>query len=250
MTTHSTQAPEAGRERAATNWTVAWQGVRDVSPILSGIVPFAMVAGAGGVAAGLSPALTQGMSLMVFAGASQVAAIDLIARGAAWPAVLLAILVVNLRFVMYSAALAPLLTDVPWRARWLAGYVLTDQGFALTLDRHRRMGHRTRLLAYYLGASLTLWSSWQIGTALGIVLGAWVPASWELDFAIPLMFLALLVPALRDRADRVAAATAGAVVLIALALPYNLGLIIAVVVGVAVGLLFADHSAANKAGSP
>lgn len=232
-----------GKQRT---WQTVLLGARDASPILSGILPFAMVAGAGGIAAGLSPALTQGMSTLLFAGASQVAALELIARGAAWPTVLLAILVVNLRFVMYSAALDPLLEKRPRRWRWLAGYLLTDQAFALTVDRHRRTGSRSGLLVYFLGASLTFWLTWQIGTALGIVLGAWVPASWELDFTIPLMFLALLVPALRDRSNRVAAFCTGFVVLCALALPYNLGLILGVVLGIGAGLLFEDRLAAKR----
>jgi 4-azaleucine resistance transporter AzlC len=222
--------PLGGRRAALT-------GVMDTLPILPGVLPFAMIYGAAAVAAGLTPALAQGMSLAVFAGASQVAAVDLLARGAVWWTVLVAVLVINSRFVMYGAALAPVLPGLRgWRG--VAGsYVLTDQAFAITLVRSRDPRSRVSLTPYYLGASAALWSTWQAGTAVGILLGAVVPPSWQLEFSIPLMFLALLVPVLRDRPSLMAAAVAGVAVMLGRGLPHNLGLIVGVAAGIAAGLL-------------
>ncbi len=212
-------------------------GIRDVAPILLGIVPFGMISGASAVAAGLAPWTAMGMSLVVFAGASQLAMCDLIARGTVLPVVVLTALVINLRFVMYSAAIAPYFAAAPARFKGVAAYLLTDQGFVVTAARARAEGDHRHLRGYYLGASLALWSTWQLSTVAGIQLGTLVPASWGLEFTIPLTFLALLVPVLRDRPSLVAAAVATVVALLGRALPYNLGLIAATVLGVGVGLL-------------
>ncbi len=216
------------------------EGVKDVSPILPGVVPFGMIAGAAALSAGMTPLQAQGMSLIVFAGASQVAAIDLIGRGAAWPAILFAVMIINLRFVMYSAAIAPILTGLSKIQKLFGSYLLTDQGFAVTVNRHGQQGARPgpSLFLYYIGASLALWSTWQVGTFAGIVLGAMVPPSWDLDFTIPLMFLALLAPTLRNRSSRVAAVTAGLIAVFGRGLPHNLSLVVGALAGVAIGLLF------------
>ena len=152
------------------------RGLRDVSPILPGIVPFGLLAGATALAAGLDAGQAQGMSLIIFAGASQLAAIELFARQAAWPVVLLTILVINLRFVMYSAVLAPWFADRSRPLRALLAAVLTDQAFAVTVARHRRDPAPRPLCWYYLGAASVLWGTWQASTFAGIQLGALVPA--------------------------------------------------------------------------
>ena len=214
----------------------ALAGVVDILPVLPGVLPFGMIYGGAAVAAGLSPRMAQGMSLAVFAGASQVAAVDLLARGAAWFTVLLAVLVINSRFLMYGAVLAQ---ELPRTRGWqglIASYLLTDQAFAMTLARCHRDPIPGRILSYYMAAGVALWLTWQIGTLGGILLGSVVPASWELEFTIPLMFLALLVPVLKDRPSWIAAITGGGVMLMGGALPHNLGLLVGVAAGVAAGL--------------
>lgn len=209
-----------------------------------------MIAGAGALAAGFTPLQAQGMSLLVFAGASQVAAIDLISRGAAWPAILFAMMVVNLRFVMYSAAIAPLLPGLSKLQKIFGSYLLTDQGFAVTVNRHGRMGNRSGppLFLYYIGASLALWSTWQLGTFAGIVLGALVPPSWDLDFTIPLMFLALLAPTLKNRSSRTAAVAAGLIATVGRGLPHNMALMVGALSGIAIGLIVEWRFGANRKG--
>jgi len=217
--------------------SLLWRGVLDTTPILPGILPFGMIYGAAAVSLGMSPGQAQGMSLAFFAGASQVAATELMARGAGWLTVLVAILVINSRFVMYAAALGQVMPRIPGVRGALASYLLTDQAFAVTLARHRLGRPRSELAPYYFGSSLALWTTWQVGTAAGIVLGSVVPPAWQLEFSIPLMFLALLVPALKDRSSLLAALAAGATVLLGRELPHNLGLILGVFVGIAAGLV-------------
>jgi len=210
-------------------------GVRDALPLLLGIVPFALVAGVAGVEAGLTPLQTVGLSVIVFAGASQLAAIDLLGRDAALGVVVITVVVINLRMLMYSASIAPYFRDLSARVRAGCAYLLTDQAYALALARYT--GDRElRRPYYYLGVAVTLWVVWQAGTVVGVVFGAAVPDGWRLGFAVPLVFLALLVPAVSDAPELAAAVVAAAVAVAGAGLPFNAGLLAGAGVGVAVGI--------------
>lgn len=219
-------------DRFATDFST---GVRDSLPLLLGIVPFALVAGVAAAEAGLSLVQALGMSVFVFAGASQLAALELLGKDASLAVVVLTAAVINLRMLMYSASIAPHFRAATVRVRALLAYFLTDQAFALTIARYDTDDSGQRW--YYLGVSLALWGVWQVGTVLGVVVGAGVPKSWGLEFAVPLVFLALLVPALKDRESLVAGTAAGVVAVVGAGLPLNLGLVVAAVVGVTAGML-------------
>ena len=209
-------------------------GFRDAVPVLIGIVPYAMIVGVAAVAVGIAAVDATGMSLVVFAGASQLAAIDLIARSTPIVVIVVTTFMINLRFAMYSAALAPELKRVSAPVRALLGFVLTDQAFALMTLRFREHPDTPRQ-GYALGVTLPFYVVWAAFTALGAVLGAAVPASWQLDFALPLTFLALLFPNVRDRPAWVAALVGGTLALMLRGLPFNLGLVIAALSGVGAG---------------
>ncbi|SIQ81868.1 4-azaleucine resistance probable transporter AzlC [Haladaptatus litoreus] len=195
-----------------------------------------MVAGVAAVSAGLSAPLALAMSVFVFAGASQLAAADLIGRSAPAVVVVLTVLIINLRMMMYSASIAPYFKRQS--ARWKAGlsYFLTDQAYAVSLMKFEQ-DEETNRRWYYLGVGVSLWVTWQIATVAGILLGASVPSGWHLDFAVPLVFLAVLVPSVTDRATTVAAVVGGVTAVAANGLPFNLGLVTAAVVGIVAGLL-------------
>lgn len=153
------------------------------------------------------------MSVLVFAGASQLAALDLLGRDAALGVVVVTAVVVNLRPLMYSASIAPHFRDLPTRTRAACAYLLTDPSYAMSVARYaadeRGGGDRTRRPYYYLGVGGTLWVTWQAGTAAGVAFGAAVPDGRRLEFAVPPVFLALLVPTLSDRPRLVGGAAAG-----------------------------------------
>ena len=213
----------------------ALAGVRDVAPFLLGIAPFGLVAGAAVVAAGLPPELAVGLSVLVFAGASQLAAVDLLGAGANAAVVVLTVLVINLRMVMYSASLAPYLDRLSLGERVPVAYLLTDQAFALSVTRFEE--EEVARTWYYLGVALTLWVVWQVCTVVGVVVGARVPDGVPLEFAVPLTFLALLVPAVEGRASGTAALVGGGVAVALATAPFNLGLLVGALVGVVAGLL-------------
>ena len=212
-----------------------WQGVRDVIPLLLGIVPFGFIAGIATVNAGLGLPEAVGLSAIVFAGAAQLAALDLIGRDAPLAIVVVTTVVINLRMLMYSASIAPYFADYGRRLRAGLAYVLTDQAYALSIAEYEENPERSRW-RYYLGAAASLWVVWQIGTVVGVVVGAGVPEAWGLTFAVPLVFLALLVPAMKDRPTTAAGVSAGAVAVVAAGLPLNLGLLVGAITGVVVGL--------------
>jgi 4-azaleucine resistance transporter AzlC len=212
-----------------------WAGVRDVSPLMLGIVPFALVAGIAAVDAGLGLAEAVGMSVIVFAGASQLAAFELLGSNAPLAVVIGTAAVINLRMVMYSASIAPYFADYDRRLRAGLAYVLTDQAYALSVAEFDKSPGRSRW-RYYLGVAASLWVVWQIGTVVGVVIGTGVPDSWGLTFAVPLVFLALLVPAMKDRPTTAAGVAAGAVAIVAVGLPLNLGLLVGAITGIVVGL--------------
>ena len=213
-------------------------GALDTAPILLGVVPFGVIAGVAAVGAGFTNLQAILSSSMIFAGASQLAAYDLIGRDAAIVVVIATVLVINSRMMMYSAALAPHFVGATRRTKAAASYLLTDQAFATSIVRYGKAEEPLDLkLAYYFGSALALWTTWHASTVVGVVIGAEVPPEWSLDFAIPLVFMALLFPAISDRSTAVAAVVGAATAIVAQPLAYNLGLPIAAISGIVAGLV-------------
>ncbi len=219
-------------------------GVRDQLPILLGVIPFGVIFGALALSQGIPPFAAQGFSLFVFAGSAQFIAAQLIGAQVPPLIIVLTIFIVNLRHALYSATLAPYLERLSNWWRLGLGWLLTDEAFATSAVHYRRTegGHGH---FYFLGTGLTLWFAWQVSTGIGILLGAQIPSSWNLDFALPLTFIALIAPTLTSRPAWAAAGSAGIAALILDGLPYKLGLLVAALLGVAVGVFFEFHE--NKA---
>ena len=212
------------------------KGVRDQLPILLGVVPFGLIFGALALSQGISTFAAQGFSLFVFAGSAQFIAAQLVGGQVPVFIIVLTIFVVNLRHALYSATLAPYLKQLSRFWKLVLGWLLTDEAFATT-SIYLRGGERKYGRYYFLGTGLTLWFSWQVSTAIGILLGARIPRSWNLDFALPLTFIALIAPTLVDRPTWAAAAAAGISAVALSSLPYRLGLLVAALIGIAVGVL-------------
>jgi len=218
-------------------------GSRAVVPVLLGTIPFGFVAGVAAVSAGMTPVQGIALSVLSFSGIAQLIASQLIAVDSPVIVTVAAAAVVSLRFLMYSAAMAPHLAHLDRRWKMLLSYVMTDQSFALAIRHYSEPGDASRRHWHFLGSAATLYVTWQAAVIAGVVAGAQVPASWSLDFAVVLSFIALLVPAVRTRADLGAAIVAAAVALWAAGLPYRLSLVVASIAGIATGLaLEARHA--------
>jgi 4-azaleucine resistance transporter AzlC len=212
-----------------------WAGVRAELPLLIGVAPFGMIYGVLALSAGLAPFPAQMMSSIVFAGSAQFITAQLVRDAVPGLVIVLTIAVVNMRHMLYSASVAPYVRDLPMRWKVLLSYLLTDEAYAVTILNYEKDGSNPSGHWFFLGAGLTLWTSWQISTAIGILLGATMPESWPLDFALPITFIAIIIPALKDRPAIAASLTAGVVALLAFDLPYKLGLMLAGLLGIAVG---------------
>ena len=207
-----------------------------MAPVLVGTIPFGFVAGVAAVSAGMTPAEGMALSLLAFSGIAQLVASQLVAVQSPVVVTVAAAFVVSLRFLMYSAAMAPHVAHLPRRTRALISYLMTDQSFASSLRRYAEEGDKRHAHWHFFGASLTLFTTWQAAVAAGVLAGAQIPAAWSLDFAVSLSFIALLVPAVRSHADLAAAVVAGAVALIAAGLPFRLSLVVATIAGIAAAM--------------
>jgi 4-azaleucine resistance transporter AzlC len=212
-------------------------GAAAVLPFLAGTVPFGLVTGIATKAAGLSALEAAAMTLIVFAGTAQLAALPLMVAGAPAPVIILTAFIINLRFVIYSATAAPYFRGLPLRWKLLLGYFVTDTGFALFM---RRVAGRPDLAQrhwFFLGAGNLVAAVWILSAMAGVIAGARVPKSWQLEFAATLGILALLVPFVRNRPEFAAASTGGVVALLAGGLPLKLGLVCGALAGIAAGAL-------------
>ncbi|MBK5109295.1 MAG: AzlC family ABC transporter permease [Anaerolineales bacterium] len=217
-------------------------GVKSELPLMVGVIPFGMIYGILAIAAGLPPSVAQAMSFIIFAGSSQFVSAQLYGLGV--PAMLnvFTVWVINLRHALYSASVASYLQKLPTRWKLILAYLLTDEAYAVTIIHYQQEGDKRYRHWYFLGAGLTLWTTWQMSTAMGIFLGATIPASWSLDFTLALIFIALVVPSLKDKASLGAALSAGVAAIILFSLPLKTGLLVASLIGIAVGMLVERRS--------
>ncbi len=214
-----------------------WSGVRAELPLLVGVFPFGMIYGALAVSAGLSPASAQMMSSILFAGSAQFAVAQLVHDAAPAVVIIATVAMINLRHMLYSASMAPYLKGLPGRWKGLLAYLLTDEAYAATITYYQASRVTPTSHWFLLGAGLALWATWQLSSAVGIFLGAALPASWPLDFALPVTFIAMVIPTLKGRPMLAAALCSGVAALLAYGLPYKLGFILAAFAGIAAGLL-------------
>ena len=219
-----------------------------MAPILIGVVPFGLIAGIAAVEAGLGTLQAYSLSPIVFAGASQLAMIGLIATDAAPFVIVGTAWVINSRMAMYSAALAPEFRRLGPVRKGLAAYLLTDQAFAVSIVRFaRRNESLNERFSFYMGAACSLWIVWQLSSIIGVIVGTGIPESWSLDFAIPLVFIALLFPTITDRGGAVAAVAAATAAVLFFSLPLNLGLLAATGVGLIAGIFGSAGSRGREA---
>jgi predicted branched-subunit amino acid permease len=206
--------------------------------VLLGIIPFGVITGVAMVASGIPPLVAMLMSVIVFAGASMVASAQLLASSAPVAMIILTTLIINLRFMMYSASLRLHFADAPLRWRLAIAYLTADNVYGLLLGRFSEHRDDEGKLEYFVGAGVVVWLVWQLAVLVGVLIGAGVPASWRLEFAAPLAFIAMTIPHLRDRAMIAAALAAGIAVIAAQGLPLRFNIVVAAVVGISAGLFF------------
>lgn len=242
------QQPAVGMEPVEAHDPSAWrEGFKTGLPSLFGIGAWGLVVGIAMVKSGLTAAQAVGMTLLVFAGSAQLASLPLIAAAAPIWVIFATALVVNLRFVIFSALLGPHFAHLPWRQRFLLGYVSGDLTVAMFLQRYPTAERVAGKLSYLKGLMYPNWFAWQIGSLTGIFLGSAIPTEWGLGFAGTLAILCIMVPLIISNAALCGVAVAIAVSVLAYGLPYKLGLLLAVLLGMLTSMIVEESFAKRKA---
>lgn len=218
-------------------WRHAWDGLKAISPLMVGSAIFGLAFGALVVDAGINPWAGLFGTVTVVAGASQIAIVEAIRADAPAIVAILTAVLINARFALYSAALAPVWAAFPLRWRLALAYIMTDQSAVVSL-RDRDEPDPVRRRWFTLGAAFPFVAVWVLGTIVGLVLGPVIPAEWQVGFIVPLMFIAVLVPGLRKAAELVTIAGAAAVVLLGRSLPFGLNVFLGIIAGMALGAAF------------
>jgi len=215
-------------------------GLRSVMPMLLGVAPFGVIYGVVALQSGIPALAAMAMSSIVFAGSAQFLLAQLVGAGAPLLLTAGAVGLVNLRHALYSASVAPVLAHLPRRWKILLAYLLTDEAYAAAIPHlmavEANSPHAAQAHWILFGSGFGLWAGWQLATLAGVLLGAQLPSNLGLEFALPLTFIAIVVPMIVDRARLVAALAAGAVAVILAAMPYKVGLFIAATAGLVAGV--------------
>ncbi|HEY1104033.1 MAG TPA: AzlC family ABC transporter permease [Burkholderiaceae bacterium] len=222
-------------------------GVRDMLSVAPGMAAWGLMTGVAMVQSGLSLVEAVAMTLLVFAGSSQLAAMPLIATGAPVLVIMATSFCVNLRFVVFSAHLRPYMMHLPLAQRLFSGYLTTDLSYVLFTRRYPHPSDdpevRTAQQAYLYGGSALNWVSWQSASLLGIALAHAIPVAWGLGFAGILSLLGIACSLASTRLRVVSAGVAGAAAVAAFALPFKLHIVVAIAAAVALCLVLEKPAA-------
>lgn len=227
-------------------------GALGAVPILPAVIPFGLIFGTLAAETGLDLVQAVAMAALVVAAASQLAALQLLGDGAPLAVIVFTGAMVNLRLAMYSASLVPHLQGVPLASRALAAMFLHDQAYAVSIAHYRARPDEppARRIAYFLGAAVPTSAAWVLASAVGMLVGDALPEGWNIDFFLPIAFLATAAPMVRGRPALAAAAVAVAAAVVFRDLPFRSGLFVASALGIAVGMAFSRGGADGAADGP
>jgi predicted branched-subunit amino acid permease len=211
------------------------KGFRAMLPITTGVIPFGAVMGTVSSEAHLSFFQTVSMNILVFAGASQLAAVDLMSKNAAIAVVIATGLIINMRFLLYSAALSPIVQKSGFLTKLLCAYWLTDQNYAVMSAHEKKFTSNAEAIRFYFGASFCMALTWHFSVMAGYAFGNFAPASWALDYAVPLSFVSLVIPTLKNVEYIYIAVFSSVVSILLNPLPYKIGLIVTALLAIGFG---------------
>ena len=216
-----------------------WAGARQTIPLIIGAIPFGIIFGTLAQASGLSFGGAMGMSAIVFAGSSQFIALGLLGAGTPLGIIVLTTWVVNLRHLLYAVSLVPYVKHLSQTRKLPLGFWLTDENFMGAIQRYRQPDPSPYKHWFQLGSALAMYANWQLSTLLGLTLGQSIPnaTAWGLDFAMVATFIGMTIPYLTNRPMVATVFTAGVTALLARGLPHQLGLIVAAIAGISIGVL-------------
>lgn len=223
-------------------WHAAKTGMRHYSPSAVGLLPWAMATGMAMHGAGLSFIESMGMSIIVYGATAQLGTLPLLISGASYWMIFCTALILNLRFLIFSATLAPVFNGTRHRVRWLAGYLMSDGVIAAFSARLLAEPEKDKRLGLYFGPSLLNWVIWQLFTMIGILAGASLPGHWPIGFLATISLLTLATPMVKSM-PMVSAVITTTIALIQLhSLPFRLGFLIAIIAGMLSGYVVEQYT--------
>jgi 4-azaleucine resistance transporter AzlC len=217
------------------------KGFRAILPVITGVIPFGIVMGTVASHAGLDFSQSFFMNVFVFAGAAQLAAIELMTKNTESIVVVATGLIINLRFLLYSAALSPDVQKSRFITKFFSAYFITDQNYAVMMANQSILKTSADSINFYFGASLCMMLAWHASVAIGFIFGNVAPEAWSLDYAVPLSFISLVLPTMKDRRYVYVAIFSSVVALLLNGLPYRLGLILTSLMGITLGIFLSQR---------
>lgn len=214
------------------------EGWRASASTIPAVLAWGVVSGMAMVKSGMSIFQSLGMSLLVYAGSAQFAVLPLLAVGTPLLVVFFTAMIVNLRFVIFSAAVAPHFEHLPWYRRIWYGFFNGDISMAFFPQRFppATFGQPAGKVGYFAAICYPGWVAWQLGATIGILLASQIPESWNIGFAGTLALIAIMIPMTSNLPALAGVVVSGTVAVLALGLPYRLGLLVAMLLGMATAL--------------
>ncbi len=213
------------------------KGSIDIAPLLIPVIPFGIIFGAIGIELGFTPFITYATSLIIFGGASQIVFVQLISGGASSLVAIASVGVINSRHLLYGAVLTEYLEKLSLIKKLLISYLITDQTFAVSNGYFKNNKTNINVHYYLIGSGITLWTTWQLTTIIGILLGSIVPDEWGLKFAIPLTFLAIIINEFRKLDHVIVMLISGLSSLIFFDIPFKAYIIITPIIGLSTAFI-------------
>ena len=212
------------------------RGIKAVTPLMLGIIPFGLISGITAANTGLSLGMALLMSIGIFAGASQLAVLQLVRDNAHMIVIIYTALIINVRMMLYSLSISPYLQEINNKWKAVLAYSMTDQSYAISTVHFLNNPDEDKK-GFFFGASISLWVIWQINTVIGYLMGSVIPQELGLEFGIPLTFIAVLLKGIAGWPGIITILTSGTIAVLASKLPMNMGLILAAIVGIGVGTI-------------
>ena len=212
------------------------QGIFEELPLQLGVFPFGIIYGIMAIESGLTPVQTFLMSSIIFGGASQVAFVQLISSNAPFGVIVTTVTAINSRHFLYSISMMEYLKSLSLKWRIVLAYLLTDEAYAISIRKFINEPNISFLHFHLLGTGITLFLSWQTSTLMGVLLGGDLPQFLDLQFIIPLTFIAIIVPMINSISTFLVVIASAFSGLILKSLDINFWIIVSGIIGVVIGL--------------
>ena len=209
-------------------------------PLQLGVFPFGIAYGILGIEVGLTNIQTYLLSIIIFAGVSQIVFAQLFSTFTPCFMIVGTIGIVNLRHILYGVSLSSYLKKLSLKWRVILSYLITDEAFAISYKRFSEEKKTKYMHFHLLGSGITLWISWQISTLIGIFIGPSIPISLNLEYVIPLSFIAIVVVSINTKIKLIVFIMSALFSILLRDLPWNLWIITSALISIIIGVLISN----------